>query len=726
MEYLQSIIRTLYKKSIWIILGTSLAALIVYINTAKKQGPFNVETALYTGIISGYGIEDNNAGINFAMAQNAIDNLINIIQSEATLKRVSFRLFSYILVKGDAEKDQNGITQTSYNYTYNHMKNSPNGNELISLIDKNSIDKTVENFTKYEKADKTNYIYGLFYFQHPYYSLEALKKIGVNRMGSSDLLKIKYSSNDPGIAYYTIRFLITEFIEEYRKLRYGETDKVIEYFKEELHRIGDQLKIEENELIDYNVDNRIINYYDETKELAAINKEFELRERDILFDYNSSKALLKELEKQMDFNERQAASSIRMLSKLKEASELTGTISEIKTITTGDSIILSQLQIFEDSLYNTRDQLSEISQEYILEKFSKSGIAKDNIIAQWLEQTLLFEKAKAELEVIKEGRTTMNDKYEFFAPIGITLKRKERVLNFIEQSYLTNLRSYNEALMRKKNLEMTSASLKVLNPPAYPINSESINKKRIMILSCLCAFLLLVGIFLLIDFFDRTLRDSNITKKLLKCPFIGSFPQHIKNEKYNLAYKQAATKHLCATILSLFKPRRANQPYILNLLSFEDYSNKEIIAISMVEHWTSKGLIVKHIKLDSIININTSKYVLATNLNDIYQYTDEDIIVVEYPSMNEQFIPNSLLREANLNLLVVSANYGWKAQDISLLNQLEEQIDDLPFTCLNNAPIYDVEKFTGLLPPYSLLRYIGYNFSQLSIAETFRQWKSNI
>ena len=197
------------------------------------------------------------------MAQNAIDNLINIIQSESTLKRVSINLFARVLTEVNPHKDQNGISSSVYNYTYNHLKNSPDGDELTSMIVKNNQAATVANFLNYEKADRDNYIYGLFYYQQPYYSISALKNIMVYRLGNSDLLDIKYSSNEACIAYNTIEILLKEFVEEYRILRYGETDKVIEYFKVQLEKIGDQLTTEEDYLTEYNVKNRIINYYDE-------------------------------------------------------------------------------------------------------------------------------------------------------------------------------------------------------------------------------------------------------------------------------------------------------------------------------------------------------------------------------------------------------------------------------------------------------------------------------
>ena len=46
-----------------------------------------------------------------------------------------------------------------------------------------------------------------------------------------------------------------EFVEEYRRIRYGETDKVIKYFDEELKRIGKKLSTEEEDLTKYNEGN---------------------------------------------------------------------------------------------------------------------------------------------------------------------------------------------------------------------------------------------------------------------------------------------------------------------------------------------------------------------------------------------------------------------------------------------------------------------------------------
>lgn len=97
MDFILYTLRAIYKKIIWIVLITLIITAIVYFRTTKMHGLYKVETTLYTGVISGYSLESNNAGVNYAMAQNAIDNLINIIQSESTLKRVSINLFARVL-----------------------------------------------------------------------------------------------------------------------------------------------------------------------------------------------------------------------------------------------------------------------------------------------------------------------------------------------------------------------------------------------------------------------------------------------------------------------------------------------------------------------------------------------------------------------------------------------------------------------------------------------------
>lgn len=719
MDYILYLLRPLWRVRWWIIIGTLIITTFVYYRAGNAHKTYNVDTTLYTGVISGYGVEDNAIAANWAMAQNAIDNLINIIRSESTLKRVSMRLFSRILVQGDPEKDQNGITSSSYNYVYNHMKGSPDGKTLISLIDKTSEENTLKNFQKYEKPDRNNYIYGLFYYQHPYFSYTALQNIHVDKIGNSDLLRIHYSAGDPGVAYNTITLLMEEFVVEYRLLRYGETNKVISYYKSQLDSIGSELSKHEDDLTQYNVDNRIINYYDETKEVAAINKEFELRDQNVRFAYNSSKAMLAELERQMDSNAKLAIQNTDLIDKLRQASTLTGRITEMETISSSDSNTDQQLQNYKKQLAQTRQELQKISNRYVGGKYSKEGISKTNIVEQWLDQTLRFEQAKAELEIVEKNRKEMDAKYRFFAPVGTTIKRKERLINFSEQNYLANLKSYNDALLRKKNLEMTSSTFKVLSPATYPISHESTNRKKTVMMACVASFIFLVALFLLIELTDRTLRDTIRTRKLTGCPILGSFPYLTKSNPIYIQQDKIATQYLTNSILNFLSDRKEGQPFILNILSIEAGMGKTYLIERLQKLLESKG--IKVCTLTDKINFDSasSTYTLAQNISDLHILQDEDVVIVEYQSLDRISVPTLLLQSASMNLLVVSALKGWKNSDRAILRKLKLQLGKSPYLYLNKAPRYEVENYTGMLPPYTFIRRLLYRLSQFALTESF-------
>jgi len=99
------------------------------------------------------------------------------------------------------------------------------------------------------------------------------------------------------------------------------------------------------------------------------------------------------------------------------------------------------------------------------------------------------------------------------------------------------------------------------------------------------------------------------------------------------------------------------------------------------------------------------------------------VLIVAYPPLAQSNIPSALLHDANANILVAPANRGWKTIDKQLCEQLMLQLDktNVPFRiCLTNASRAAIEDFTGQLPPYTILRNIGYRLSQLSLTEKIR------
>ena len=91
--------------------------------------------------------------------------------------------------------------------------------------------------------------------------------------------------------------------------------------------------------------------------------------------------------------------------------------------------------------------------------------------------------------------------------------------------------------------------------------------------------------------------------------------------------------------------------------------------------------------------------------------------IIEYPNMDDNSIPSSLLNMGTINLLVTRANRTWKDVDQKALKELQSQLTDQNtlFMYLTEAQRYAVEEFVGQLPPYTKFNNFVYRMSQMGL-----------
>ena len=104
MNFIISIIQSLFRHRWVILVGTAIVTLFVSYYTRHMQGGYDVKATLYTGVASGYNLESDKR-TDWATVQNSMDNLISIMQAESTLKRVYLRLFARVLILGNPDKE---------------------------------------------------------------------------------------------------------------------------------------------------------------------------------------------------------------------------------------------------------------------------------------------------------------------------------------------------------------------------------------------------------------------------------------------------------------------------------------------------------------------------------------------------------------------------------------------------------------------------------------------
>lgn len=708
MDLVRYLFSFLYRIRYWLLIIPIIITGIVFLCTRNQNVFYQVKTSIYTGVISGQNTLLENLDPQTSNAQSTmLENLVNIMTSSETLKKVSIRLYAQNMINGDINKDNNYIKAETFKEL---MASTPK--DVLALIDKNSEEKTVQNLLAYEKTDPHNFVYGLFNWNHPHYSYGALSAIEVKRVGTSDILEVSYQANDPGIAYNTLKILNEEFVHQYEKLKFGGTDDIINFFEKELQRVSSQLKVSEDSLTMYNVEKKVINYGEQTKQIAAMTRDFSLEYEQNQRDYSASKAAVEALEKRIGNNAQLIKSNAEFISKLNNISDLTTRITEIETLE-NDSIHTAKnaVNTYKNQLKSAKSDFINFSESFYQQKYSKEGYPSEEIIEEWLSELLKLEQAEAQKKILEEWKNDLDKEYSYYSPIGATLKRKEREINFTETSYLAILKGLHDAILRQKSMQMTTSTLKVLNPPTFPLMPVPTKRKMVLLAAFFASFIFVLGYFLLLEFLDQTLRDPVRTVRITSGKVLGTFPRpsSLKYRAYDESCNRIAAKYLGNTIANYFT---SHTPKIINLLSMEKQEGKSYIAQHLIDNWTAQGLTVKHLNWETDFSAESKKFILAKSLKDIYQYHKEDIIIVEYPCLKENFIPGNLLQEAVINLCITKANRTWKDTDRILFDKLLPLTGSSPlFICLNYAAREIVESYTGVLPPYARIKTLGYRLT---------------
>ena len=314
-------------------------------------------------------------------------------------------------------------------------------------------------------------------------------------------------------------------------------------------------------------------------------------------------------------------------------------------------------------------------------------------------------------------RQKLDEQILYYAPIGATLDRKDRHISFIEGNYMEMLKAWNTARLRQKNIQMSTATLRVLNPPMFPLNAQPTNRLMILLGAFMLTFVLTAMYFFIIELLDRTLRDRLRSERITKIPVMGCFPKEstLRYRRFNKTIADMALRQLSKALLPHFKEGQQN---VLNLLSTDAANGKSYIAQELENYWVSIGLQVRRLTYDEDFLAEDSKYIMAKDIKDLCpDILPEEIAIIEYPNLDDNAIPSSLINMGTINLMVTRANRTWKDVDQKALKELQGQLENQNslFMYLTEANRYAVEEFVGQLPPYTKFNNFVYRMSQLGL-----------
>lgn len=716
MDLFRYIVRFLFKIRWYLIILPMIALVFAWFSTRDMERIYDTSTTIYTGMITGYNIEGG-SGVAGGNSQTNMTNLMLLITTDATVHEVSLRLFARCMMYGNANKDNNYISAEHFRQLYNSVPA-----EVKALINHNSENATYANLKAYERPSADNYIFGITNY-HPYFGINSItSRLKVIQLNKSDIIDIGYSSNDAGIAYNTLDILNEVFARQYALLRYGETNNVIKFFEREVARLYRILTNAEDDLIRYNVEKRIINYGEQTKLLSGMDATQKTTDNDLMITKTTTRALMNYLERQLGDRAKVIKANKDFTNQVTDISRIQSRISNLRLMSSegGGSEVETQQELakaqkmLQEASNNVRGLVKDIEAgNYNTE----TGVKSSGMIDKWLEQVLKLEEAKAHESAQDVMREKIDKEVLYYAPIGATISRKDRHIAFIEGNYMAMLNALNSARLRQKNLQMTTATLRVLNPPMYPMNAQPTNRMMVLLSAFMLTFMLTALYFFIIELLDRTLRDRMRSERITKIPVIGCFPKesNLRYRRYNKTIADMALRQLSKALLPHFEEGKLN---VLNLLSTDAANGKSYIAQELENYWISIGLQVRRITYDEDYLAEDSRFILAKDIKDICpDLLPNEIAIIEYPNLDDNSIPPALLNMGTINLMVTRANRTWKDVDQKALKELNDRLDNKNslFMYLTECQRYAVEEFVGQLPPYTGFNNFIYRMSQMGL-----------
>ena len=678
--------RIIGSKLKWLILFPSLVAVLVYFLTSKLPKEFVSGASVYTGIASGVNSSnsDDNGQSNFDYnaVNNAFDNLMVTIHSRQTSEEVAVKLLAkHLMLK---EPELSTLSQEGFDLLAVQIPQDERNN----LIGKDEAE-TISKILKELHSSGDNTIAALINSNKGFYSIEAINSnLTVNRKQASDFIDISFKSSDPGVAVWTVRLLSETFITKFKYLKGSETVNVVKWFETRLQEASNDLNSSEDKLKDFGIKNKIINYQEQTKFLA---EEKELNESNYY--------------KELSNNEASKRAVARLEDKLENRDILLKNNEELNKLRKklGDANEqLERAKIYGnpvasiDILSNKVNALKKEIQLYVLQYYSLNhtieSVPQENILNKWLNETLIADESEARLKVHIDRRKEFDRQYIEFSPLGMQMSRLEREIEVAEKQYLEILHGLHLAKLRQQNIEMSN-NLQVTDAPSFPTKPIQSRRLPLIIISFLASFFLLLVYFIARDLLDSTIKNGERAEELTGLKLFSALPITSNDDLANAKLENTLLDFAVTNLkIELENSNESISNYLITVISNREQEGKTYASNKLAEKLYSLDYSVLFLtndeRVDDIETEDrrfrairydvTSKLFSARseqNLLPEFSRVNKEaynFIILEVPAISVNAIPNQLIKNSKLSLLMLDSRRSWATSDNYMLNLFQK------------------------------------------------------
>jgi len=703
---LLSYMRVVYKNLPWLILFPLITALLVIYLTRNIKREYATSSSLYTGAASGTNLANPlEAQMDYLSVNNAFDNMIAVIKSRETVTEVNLRLMATHLSM--SAPNQAVLRKEIFDKLPEIFPDS-----LIRITRKMGNREVVYNYLlPYAMSNESNLINNILRADHPYYSIMGFNHaLTVNRKNSSDMLEMIFRSEDPGISKMALDILTRVFINQYRDIKGDETSNVSSYFEQQLATAKADLDDAENRLKKFMVDNRIINYYEQSKYVAETKENIDIEINELNMSLAAAKASLAAIEVKMGQKTEILNNNTQLLQLRDEISRLRDKPSRTE--------IYGKKDAPADSLRSQIKQLEnkyrELALQYYNNTYTLESTPQQDLLKSWLDKVLDVADVEGRMKVFQERKLEFNLQYDEFAPWGSTIARLEREVRVTEEQYLSVLHGLNQAKLQKQNLKFSN-NLTIVDHAYLPLQPEKSKRMILVLLGFMGTLFTILGYLAAREFFDNSIRTPKRAIKFTRLPLLGALPYIPKKlgavdvDSVNYSMVQQCLSNLILetenstntkrVLIGSHLPKEGKTWFCRHMQNQLNEIGRKCL-ILLPDSASPESL--ESIKGDYFLYQIPPGFIDIENLKQLGLPEEErdqyDFVLIELPHQSSHPSPIKLIGQVDLCITVVNSGRVWAPSDINQVDIFNKSHPRNHQIMLNAVPVDSLEDLMGTIP----------------------------
>jgi polysaccharide biosynthesis transport protein len=296
-----------------------------------------------------------------------------------------------------------------------------------------------------------------------------------------------------------------------------------------------------------------------------------------------------------------------------------------------------------------------------------------------------------------------------------------------------------------------SSNLKTIDPPFYPLSPLPTKRKVLVIAAAFLGFILTLGIFIIMEYFDDTLKNTKKATGILKVPSLGMIPKILLHPNTsNLTFIQNRLIEIITQNILKFIGNTSIDDGVKTIVFFstQKMEGKTVLAGNIVRELKKDGkkiLFLNHsidqnnirkqsrfplltkilgyqdprINFDNPFLSHPKNYLQpseyftydineqffkAKNYQDILEQNNiqldyiPDYVIIELPPIIHNNYPTELFIESDIDILICRSNRLWSEADDYALGGLLTTTAFKTHFVINGVELKEIESLLGDLP----------------------------